>query len=344
MNDTIATLFGEVPIAKQFEWQWVETHFKPLSKWFSSKGVTEIFVDRFDSISIERNGVIEKTDTVFSSEQELQLLINQIALCLNQTLSDESPIMDARLPDCSRLCCTLPSVTPQGATITLRVAPSDSISIEQLVEFGALTNDMLVYLKHHIKHGSNILVSGNTGSGKTTLLRALARFIPSNERIITCEDTQELYLDWLPYRVSMEASNRKDSVVEMKNLIETSLRMRPDRIWVGEIRKAAAADAFLQAINTGHSGCVTTIHANNSKDAVSRLQYLIASQGSISFELAEKQIMGSVDLLIHASRHADYGRRITEITEIKNGKFIPVFTFDTQTMKHDNAQNLTSID
>lgn len=339
MNDTIPTLFGEVPIAKQYEWQWVETHFKPLSKWYSSKGVTEIFVDRFDSISIERNGVIEKTESVFASEQELQRLIIQIALCLNQTLTDESPIMDARLPDCSRLCCTLPSVTPQGATITLRVAPSDSISIEQLVEFGALSSEMLTYLKRHIELGSNILVSGNTGSGKTTLLRALARFIPLNERVITCEDTQELYLYWLLYRVSLEAPNRKGSEVEMKNLIETALRMRPDRIWVGEIRKAAAADAFLQAINTGHSGCVTTIHANNSKDAVSRLQYLIASQGSITFELAEKQIMGSVDLLIHASRHADYGRRITEITEIKDGKCIPVFRFNTETMEHEHHAN-----
>ncbi|MBB1313468.1 CpaF family protein [Aliivibrio sp. SR45-2] len=335
MNNTISTIFGEVPIAKQYEWQWVEDNFKPLKKWFQCEGVTEIFVDRFDSISIERNGKIEKTDSTFGNEQTLQNLITQIALCLNQTLTDESPIMDARLPDCSRLCCTMPSVTPQGATITLRVAPKDLISLEQLVEFKTLSADMANTLQRHIEQGSNLIVSGNTGSGKTTLLRALARFIPLNERIITCEDTQELYLDWLRYRVSLEAPNRKGSEVEMKNLIETALRMRPDRIWVGEIRKAAAADAFLQAINTGHSGCVTTIHANNTIDAVSRLQYLIASQGLISFELAEKQIMGSVNVLIHASRHADYGRRITEITEIKNGKFIPVFTFNPQTMEHE---------
>ena len=339
MSDTIATLFGDVPIAKQYEWQWVEKHFEPLKQWFLCDGVTEIFVDRFDSISIERNGKIEKTDTTFVSEQTLQNLITQIALCLNQTLTDESPIMDARLPDCSRLCCTLPSVTPQGATITLRVTPRDSIGIDELVAYGALSEEMKVYLQGHIQQGSNMMVSGNTGSGKTTLLRALARFIPLNERVITCEDTQELYLDWLPYRVSLEAPNRKDSEIEMKNLIETSLRMRPDRIWVGEIRKAAAADAFLQAINTGHSGCVTTIHANNTIDAVSRLQYLIASQGLISFDLAGKQIMGSVNLLIHASRHADYGRRITEITEIKDGKCIPVFRFNTEAMEHEHHAN-----
>ena len=193
---------------------------------------------------------------------------------------------------------------------------------------------MLTYLKQAVVEGKNIIVSGNTGSGKTTLLRALARYIPDGERIVTCEDTQELYLSWLKFFVAMEAPNRAGSNIEMKNLIEAALRMRPDRIWVGEIRKASAADAFIQAINTGHSGCVTTLHANSAKDALSRLQYLIASQGLISFELAYKQIIGNVDVFVHASRHSSYGRKITEITEVVDGELVPQFVFDKKTSKH----------
>ncbi|MGF1894013.1 CpaF/VirB11 family protein, partial [Vibrio campbellii] len=236
----------------------------------------------------------------------------------------------------ARLCCTLPQITPQGATLTLRIAPKTLLQAEQLVQSEAMTSAMLDYLIQAVVEGKTVIVSGNTGSGKTTLLRALARYIPEGERIVTCEDTQELYLSWLPFSVAMEAPNRSDSAIEMKNLIEAALRMRPDRIWVGEIRKASAADAFVQAINTGHSGCVTTLHANSAHDALSRLQYLIASQGLISFELAHEQIIGNVDVFVHASRHASYGRKITEITEVMNRELVPRFFFDKE--KHEHIQ------
>ncbi|MGR5307687.1 CpaF family protein [Vibrio mediterranei] len=334
MFDTLKTLFGDVPIAKQYEWQWVEKHFQPIADLYQTPDVTEIFVDRFDTIAIERNGAIEKTDCRFDSEKSFQALLTQLALCLNQTLTEESPILDARLPDCSRICATLPAVTPQGASMTLRIAPTNHISAEQLVEFGALSAPMLTYLIEAIQSGKNIIVSGNTGSGKTTLLRALARYIPLKERIVVCEDTQELYLDWLPFLISMESPKRSSSDVEMKTLIETSLRMRPDRIWVGEIRNGRAADAFLQAINTGHSGCMTTVHANGCDDALSRLQYLIASQGNISFDLAYQQIVGNVDIFVHASRHESYGRKVTEIAEVVNGTLTPKFMFDQQDHHH----------
>lgn len=337
MKGVIDTLFGKVPEDKRYEWQWVEEHFEPLKPLYLTEGVTEIFVDRFDTIAIERHGKIEKTQATFDTEKAFYNFIKQVATALNQTLDEAHPLLDARLPDCSRLCCTLPQITPQGATLTLRIAPKAHIQAEHLVSSGAMNQAMLEYLIQAVKEGKTIIVSGNTGSGKTTLLRALARYIPEGERIVTCEDTQELYLSWLPFVVAMEAPNRTDSTIEMKNLIEAALRMRPDRIWVGEIRKASAADAFVQAINTGHSGCVTTLHANSAKDALSRLQYLIASQGLISFELAHKQIIGNVDVFVHASRHASYGRKITEITEVVDGKLVPIFIFDKEKHIHTKA-------
>ncbi|MEL7326515.1 MAG: ATPase, T2SS/T4P/T4SS family [Pseudomonadota bacterium] len=334
MSGTISTLFGDVPENKSYEWQWVEEHFTPLKPLYLTEGVTEIFVDRFDAISIERYGNIEKTDATFESENAFYNFIKQVATALNQKLDESNPLLDARLPDCSRLCCTLPQITPQGATLTLRIAPKTQLQAEQLVQSEVMTPAMLKYLIKAVVEGKTVIVSGNTGSGKTTLLRALAHFIPAGERIITCEDTQELYLSWLPFSVAMEAPNRSDSAIEMKNLIEAALRMRPDRIWVGEIRKASSADAFVQAINTGHSGCVTTLHANSAEDALSRLQYLIASQGLISFELAHAQIIGNVDIFVHASRHASYGRKITEITEVMNRELVPKFFFDKERQVH----------
>ncbi|CCN39741.1 Type II secretion system protein E [Vibrio nigripulchritudo FTn2] len=330
-STTNETIFGEVPSENWMPWLQVQEDFKPLVDLYQMRGVTEIFVDRFDSVSIEINGVIEKVENRFDNEKHFQSFLSQVAVALHQQFDSEHPILDARMPDCSRICCTLPNVTPQGATMTMRIAPKTTLTAEQLVKFGALTEEMLSYLRAAVDDKKNLIVSGNTGSGKTTLLRALAKYIPERERIVTCEDTQELYLDWLPHLVSMEAPNRKGSRVEMKNLIEASLRMRPDRIWVGEIRKASAADAYLQAINTGHSGCATTLHANTCVDAVKRLQYLIASQGAISYDLAYQQITGNVDVFVQASRSATYGRKITEIVEVKSGKLQPVFTYNGST-------------
>jgi len=337
MSEFHSTLFGDVPKSKSFEWEWVEEHFTPLKELYLTENVTEIFVDRFDSVSIEKNGKIEKTPVQFESEQAFLNLLNQVATALNQSFDDDNPLLDARLPDCSRLCCTLSQITPQGATLTLRIAPKAHIQAERLVEYGAMSKAMLDYLVTAIEDGKNIIVSGNTGSGKTTILRALARFIPQGERIVTCEDTQELYLSWIPFLVSMEAPKRAKSNIEMQNLIQAALRMRPDRIWVGEIRKSSAADAFIQAINTGHSGCVTTIHANSAKDALSRLQYLIASLGSITFELAHRQIIDNVDVFVHASRHSSYGRKVTEIVEVVDGVLVPKFEFDHEKQIHTAA-------
>ncbi|TVO39891.1 CpaF family protein [Vibrio algivorus] len=319
MNEQfITTIFGEVPAAKATEWRLVENYFQPIKALYLQDGVTEIFVDKFDNINYEQNGQIRSSNLSFETEVALDSFITQLSRCLEQPLSKANPILDARLPDCSRVCCTSVGVTPQGATLTLRIAPKTVMTTDKLIEYNALPKAMFDVLIEHIKMGSNIIVSGNTGSGKTTLLRALAQHIPPTERVVTCEDTQELYLDWLPFRVSLEAPKREESNVELKTLIETALRMRPDRIWVGEIRHSGAADAFIQAINTGHSGCITTLHANSCIDAVERIQYLISSSGLMSYELAGRQVTGSVDLFIQASRSPIYGRKITEIMTMKN--------------------------
>ncbi|WP_099609468.1 CpaF family protein [Vibrio coralliilyticus] len=334
MSGVYDTIFGPVPVEKTYEWQWVEEHFEPLKSLYCKEGVTEIFVNRFDDVSIECLGKLEKTDVKFEDEEALLKFINQLGLALNQQIDADNPILDARLPDCSRLCCTLPEVTPQGCTVTLRIAPKNHITPKELVQSGAMNQAMLDYLKAAVERGHNIIVSGNTGSGKTTLLRALARYIPTNERVAICEDTQELYIDWLPHKISMESPKRERCSIEMKSLIETALRVRPDRIWVGEIRKAAAADAFLQAINTGHSGCATTLHANSAEKALTRLQYLVASQGNISYELAKRQITDNVDLFIHASRTPEHGRKVLEIKKVQENEIVPVFHFDKRTGQH----------
>lgn len=334
----IETVFGQVPNTKETEWGLVEEYFSPLEPFYTDPTITEIMVNRFDDISVERSGKLEHTDARFDSEQALQTLIEQVGKCLEQHVGDDQPILDARLPDCSRLCCTLPAVSPQGATLTLRVAPRSLLDAEQLVGFGALTQEMLDFLIEHVKQGSNLLISGNTGSGKTSLLRALAKYIPQQERVVTCEDTQELFLDWLQHKVFLESPKRKHGKLEMKNLIETALRMRPDRIWVGEIRNALAADAFLQAINTGHTGCVTTIHANSCEDAVKRLQYLIASAGLIDYDLAGKQITGAVNVLIQTKRDPNFGRKISEISMIENDVITPQFIFDKTKLQHQKRE------
>lgn len=336
MSD-IETVFGPVPNTQETQWGLVEEYFSPLRAFYTDPSVTEIMVNRFDHIAIERNGTLEHTKARFDSEQALQTFIEQVALCLDQNVGQDAPILDARLPDCSRLCCTLPTVSPQGATLTLRVAPRTLLSAAQLVKFGAMTEDMLAFLIEHVEQGSNLLISGNTGSGKTSLLRALAKYIPLHERVVTCEDTQELFLEWLEHKVFLESPKRQNSSLEMKNLIETALRMRPDRIWVGEIRNALAADAFLQAINTGHTGCVTTLHANSCKDAVRRLQYLIASSGLIDYGLAGQQILGAVHVLVQTKRHPDFGRRISEISLVEDGAIRPMFVFNPLTQQHEKV-------
>lgn len=330
------TPFGEVPANEAAGWELFQHYFEPLMPFYKDPKTTEILVNRYDQVLVERDRGMEPTDVSFGSEEALQHLIYQVGNRLNQQVDNDNPILDARLPDGSRLCCTLPSVTPSGATITMRIAPRKILQFEDLLEYGALTEEMVAFIKQHVELGSNMTVSGNTGSGKTTLLRAMAAFVNPRERVISAEDTQELHLGkTLRNCIAMEAPKRRTgNPITLAHLIKTMLRQRPDRGWVGEIRDAEAAEAFLQLLNTGHTGCATSLHANSCKDAVTRIQTLIAAGGGLSYELAGHQVLGSVHLLVHAARTYRHGRKIAEISVVKDEVVTPVFIFDEKAGAH----------
>lgn len=333
---TVKTEVGDVPIDAAQRFRQFLVYMKPIMPFYSMPGVTEIMVNRFDSIFVEENGHKIKTEATFQSNEAVENVATMLALALDQVYDDAHPILHARLPDCSRFCCVRSTIATGGASITIRIAPKTTLTSQDLLTKGAMSQDMLNYIRMVVDQGANIIVSGSTGSGKTTLLRMLAEFIDPELRVITCEDTQELYLN-LPNTIPLEAPKRRFEAgeeVNLSTLIKTTLRQAPDRIWVGEIRDAAAADAFLQAINTGHNGCATTIHSNGCLDTVERIQYLLASSGLLSYELTRKVLLGNVNVLIHAAKTRKHGRRITEIMKISNEQIQPLFLFDETKGEH----------
>jgi len=328
LNDSnlIDTLVGPIPEYELEKWKLVIHYMGPIKEYYKDPKINEIMINRYDSIFVEDYSGIRKTTSTFGSEDNLQLLIRQISIVLNQD-NEKLQVLDARFPDQSRACCTMPSITPTGATITLRCAPKETLRFDDLIKFKSINQEIKEYLKERVLAKDNIIVSGSTGSGKTTILRALAEFIPEEDRVLCCEDTQELFLD-IPNTIAMEAPKRVGSEHSLSSLIKTTLRQRPDRIFVGEIRDALACDAFLQVINTGHGGCATSIHANNPKDAMGRIQYLLTKEGLIDYELAGTEIKNSVNLFIQADKTKN-GKRVTNISildEEKNMK--QIFTYD----------------
>lgn len=329
----IETPFGKVLESDYDRWSLVKHYMSPLLPYYGKDGITEIMVNKFDHIEVEGPEGMYKVDATFDSEDHLKTLIEQIANALNQVVNSDEPILHARFPDQSRACCTLQDVSPDGCSMTLRIAPKKSLTWDDLIKYKAITPEMVAYIDRAVTRGANGVLSGSTGSGKTTVLRGTASFIGPEERVITAEDTRELYLN-LRNQLNLEAPKRKGSKITLATLIETTLRQRPDRIIVGEIRDGMAAGAFLQAVNTGHSGCWTSLHANSPNDALSRIQFLIASQGLISYDLAGKQLLGSINVLIQADRIHGVGRRITAIAEVIDGKVEMLFSFDRETNKH----------
>jgi len=331
-NDMIETPLGFVSTDDQNKWSLVVHYMTPIIEFYKDPEITEIMINRYDSIFVEGRKGMLKTEARFDSELDLQRLIRQISIVLNQD-NENLDVLDARFPDQSRACCTMPSVSPTGATATIRCAPKVTLSFNDLVGFKSLSEEMCDFLRERVKAEDNIIVSGSTGSGKTTLLRATAEFIPDTDRVLVCEDTQELFLD-LPNQIPMEAPKRRGSDISLSSLIKTTLRQRPDRVFVGEIRDAFACDAFLQVINTGHGGCATSIHANNPTDAIRRIQYLLTKEGLISYELAGTEIKNSVSLLIQADKTAN-GKRITNISILdENREVKQVFGYDESKDQH----------
>ena len=290
----------------------------PIQRFLDEASVTEIMVNSPTEVYVERHGVLEPAGVEFEDHGHIRAIIDRIVTKLGRRIDDASPMVDARLPDGSRVNAVLPPITIGSPTLTIRKFAKVAIGADELVSYGTLTAEVVTFLRACVEAKCNILISGGTGSGKTTLLNALSSFIPSAERIITIEDTAELQLQQR-HVVRMEA--RPANVegagrVDIRDLVRNALRMRPDRIVVGECRGAEALD-MLQAMNTGHEGSLTTLHANSSRAALSRLETMVLAAGvDLPHRAIRDQVADAIDLVVQLSRLPDGSRRVIEIAEI----------------------------
>ncbi len=289
-----------------------------------------------EDIFIEKAGKLYKMEQRFESERQLEDIIQKIVGQAGREVNQANPIVDTRLPDGSRVNVVLPPISMRGATVTIRKFSKTPMTIEQLLKYGSITPEVAHALELLVKAKYNIFISGGTGSGKTTFLNALSNFIPKDERVITIEDSAELQIVGVENLVSMETRNANASgsgAITIRDLIKSSLRMRPERIVVGEVRGGEALD-MLQAMNTGHDGSLSTGHANSTEDMLSRLETMVL-QGAdgLPLEAIRQQIASAVDVIIHLSRLRDKSRRTMEITEVvgyKNKEIVlnPLYIFE----------------
>lgn len=280
--------------------------------------ITEIMINGPDHIFIEQNGKIMESGLRFDSGEKLQNVIQQIVSDCNRTVNEASPIVDARLENGARVNVVLNPVALNGPIVTIRRFPDKPITMEDLVGFGSITEEVCQWLSRLVKAKYNIFISGGTGSGKTTFLNALSHYIPEEERIITIEDSAELQIRNIRNIVRMETRNENVEgcrEITIRDLIKTSLRMRPDRIIVGEVRGGEAFD-MMQCLNTGHDGSMSTGHANSSRDMLSRLENMILMGMEIPLEAIRQQIASGIDIIIHLGRLRDRTRKVLEIVEI----------------------------
>ncbi|MGI6144418.1 MAG: CpaF family protein [Clostridia bacterium] len=299
--------------------------------------VTEIMVNGPDDIFIEREGRISKLNLAFVNKERLEDVIQTIVSKVNRTVNEASPIVDARLEDGSRVSVVLPPIALNGPILTIRKFPDKPMTMEQLLAYGALTEEAAAVLEHMVKAKYNIFICGGTGSGKTTFLNALSNFIPADERIVTIEDSAELQIVNVKNIVKLETRNANTEgkgQITIRDLIKTSLRMRPDRIIVGEVRGGEALD-MLQAMNTGHDGSLSTGHANSTKDMLSRLETMVLTASSFPLEAIRQQIASALDVIIHLGRLRDKTRRVLEISEVvgyQDGEIVlnPLFFFNEE--------------
>lgn len=278
--------------------------------------ITEIMVNGTENIFIEKHGKLSRIDSHFESKDKLRQVIWQITANCNRVVNESSPIVDARLPDGARVNVVLDPVALNGPILTIRRFPPVPIMMEDLLRMKSLSAECALFLKNAVENGLNILVSGGTGSGKTTFLNVLSNYIPSNQRVITIEDSAELRLQGIPNLVSMETRNANVEgcrEITIRDLLKTSLRMRPDRIIVGEVRSKEAID-MLQAINVGHSS-MTTVHANSVDDVVSRLETMVLMGMDMPVMAIRGQIASGFDLMVHLGRLKDGSRKVLEIAE-----------------------------
>lgn len=280
--------------------------------------ITEIMVNGKDDIFIEHQGKIVRWNKHFDSIDQLENLIQQIVGRVNRTVNLSSPIADARLEDGSRVHVVLAPVALDGPVLTIRKFP-DPITMEKLISFGSISKEAAAFLKKLVTAGYNIFVSGGTGSGKTTFLNALSEFISCDERIITIEDSAELQIRHIPNLVRLETRNDNHDgsrEISVRDLIKASLRMRPDRILVGEVRGGEALE-MLQAMNTGHDGSISTGHANSPKDMVTRLETMVLMAADLPLAAVKSQIASAIEIMIHVGRMRDKSRKVIEIAEVR---------------------------
>lgn len=295
--------------------------------------ITEIMVNGKEHIFVEKKGRVIRRDMTFDSGEQLEDLIQQIVSRVNRTVNLSSPIADARLEDGSRVHVVLAPVAIDGPVLTIRKFP-EPITMDRLIRLESISREAASFLRTAVRAGYNIFVSGGTGSGKTTFLNALSEFIPEDERIITIEDSAELQICHIPNLVRLETrvENRDGSgEISMRDLIRASLRMRPDRILVGEVRGAEALE-MLQAMNTGHDGSLSTGHGNSPRDMITRLETMVLMAAELPLAAVRNQIASAVDLMVHVSRMRDKSRKVLEISEVigcENGeiRLEPVFLF-----------------
>lgn len=289
-----------------------------LQELIEDPGVTEIMVNGTEAIFIERNGALFQWDKEFSSREVLEGVVQQIVGRMNRVVNESSPIVDTRLPNGSRVNIVLPPVALNGPILTIRRFPEKAIAMEDLLKFNSITEEAASFLKTLVQCGYNIFISGGTGSGKTTFLNALSNFIPQTERIITIEDSAELQIKNIPNLVRLETRNRNQEgseEISIRDLIKSALRMRPDRIIVGEVRGGEAID-MIQCLNTGHDGSLSTGHANSSKDMLSRLETMILMGMELPLPAIRRQIASGIDILVHLGRLRDRSRKVLEIAEV----------------------------
>ncbi len=289
-----------------------------LQELIEDNSVTEIMVNGPDHIFIERQGRIQQWDKRFTSQEKLEDVIQQIVGRCNRVINESIPIVDARLENGARVHAVVEPVALDGPILTIRRFPDEPITMDKLISLGSVTRECADFLAKLVQARYSILIGGGTGSGKTTFLNALSAYIPADERVITIEDNAELQIQGVANLVRLEtktANTRGGAEITIRDLIKAALRMRPDRLIVGEVRGAEAVD-LLQALNTGHDGSLSTLHSNSSRDTGSRLETMALMGMDLPLEAVQRQIVSGVDVLVHLGRMRDKSRKVLEVAEV----------------------------